>query len=420
MAWNAVTFNQNGGSGGETRTLYAYYSKQYGMYNISYFATAQSASTAYRISSVNTPTKNGFVFAGYYNSAGVLWAYSSGSLVSGYFDSLPGNLTARWQSWQTVTIDKNGGTGGTETFYREILTGKCYSSSSLSPTTEIFGITIPSKFGYKFLGAKYNGQTIIDENGNFTSAFRSMSISSASFSATSEWTPKLTSYGDVLDYFNFSSDALIPIESDNGDNKKRVCVTNANWNGMTQTDGAGKYSSGVNETGGIWRNPTVTYVVVKDTTLDVTLGKAFPKTGTTISGYMITSVAVHTAVGQFPRVTISATANEGADAINTFRVQVSIAARSKAQNLQSAISGGGHLQELTLAATAEPVVCEENLMPSASDIVNGRIEVNALTVSAANQSAPTAGTGFTSVGEPQKTTESSYLSYQITVQKELT
>ena len=351
------------------------------------------------------PARTGYTFLGYFSAAsgGTKYVEPSGEFTAAFYDeaiTAAKTITAQWQAnTYRLTFDPTGGT--TPTQYKTVTFGAAVGT-----------LPTPTHTRGTFVRWEYNGE-----------ALTASTVWNAAQNGTAyaKWNKH---FGSVVDYFNFASDALVPIESDSGDNKRRICVANADWTGsgssLKQSGGAGKYSSGVNETGGIWRNPTVTYAVVKNTTLDVTLGKAFAKTGTTISGYMITSVAVHTAVGQFPRVTISATANEGADAINTYRVQVGIVARSKAQNLQSAISGGGYLQELTLVAEAEPVVCEENLMPCASDIVGGRIEVQATTVSPNSESAPTAGTDFTSVGEPKKTAESSYSSYQITVQKELT
>ena len=351
------------------------------------------------------PTRTGYTFLGYFSAAsgGTKYVEPSGEFTNAFYSatiSAATTITAQWQAnTYLLTFDPNGGTTPTE-------------SKAVTFNAAVGTLPTPTHSRGTFVRWEYNGaqltaSTVWDTPGNGV--------------AYAKWNKH---FGGVVDYFNMASDALVPIESDSGDNKKRVCVTNAYWTGsgtsLKQNGGAGKYSSGVNETGGVWRNPTVTYAVVKNTTLNVTLGKAYAKTGTTISGYMITSVTVQTQVGQFPTVTITATANEGADAINKFSLSVDIVARSKAQNLMSAISGGGYLQALALIASADPVVCEENMMPSASDIVNGQIEVNAITLSPNSEAAPTAGSGFTSVGEPKQTSERSYSSYQITVQKELT
>ena len=211
-----------------------------------------------------------------------------------------------------------------------------------------------------------------------------------------------------MDYFGFASAALVPISSDAGDTVHRVTASHA-----------GRYAAGVSEAGGIWRNPTTTYAVVRNTTLAVTLGKAY-KGSSGVSGYMITSVEVSTEIGRFPTVTISATANEGANAINLFPVSVPIVARSKAQNLLNAVSGGGYLQRVSLVAACDAVVCEENLMPCASDVVNGRYELAAETLAAAQQAAPTTGNGFAFLGAPKAQQDADYMRYSLTARKEMT
>ncbi|MBQ3808339.1 MAG: hypothetical protein II840_10345 [Kiritimatiellae bacterium] len=230
----------------------------------------------------------------------------------------------------------------------------------------------------------------------------------------------------IIDYFELASSALVPIASDSGDEYKRVAVSHS-----------GKYESGVNVTSsGIWRNPTVTYAVKANTTVAVQLGKAFAatKSGSTmiISGYMITSVEIVTEVGKFPTVTVSAVANEGANAVNNFtvnankfNVSVPVVARSKAQNLLGAISGGGHLQRVTLLGTCDPVVCEENLMPCASDIVNGRFELAAETLAANGEVAPTmaaaSGTngGFALTDVPRVDRDVDFVRYAVVARKEM-
>ena len=238
-----------------------------------------------------------------------------------------------------------------------------------------------------------------------------------------------SSFSEITDWFNLASSALVPIASTTGDTRHRVAVSHG-----------GKYESGVNEVGKVWRNPSVIYVVKADTTVSVKLGKAWAATFTgsgsdrkmTISGFMITTVEIVTEIGNFPTVTVSAVANEGANAVNNFtvnankfNVSVTVVARSKAQNLLNAISGGGHLQRCTLVATCDPVVCEENLMPCASDIVNGRYELSAETLAPNGEAAPTmtaaSGTngGFALIDDPQQGRDGDYMRYMINARKEM-
>lgn len=232
-------------------------------------------------------------------------------------------------------------------------------------------------------------------------------------------------FGEVFDWFGFSADEayagkLIPISSDSGDNIKRVCVTNARWVSGEQRDGAGRYSAGVDAVSGVWRNPSVTYRVVEDVTFACNLGKAFAKTGTAISGYMINDVAVDTQIGEFPTVKVEAVANEGADAINLFAVSIPIVAAAHAENLNSALGGDAILQRSTLRAHADPVVCAENNFPCASDVVRGRYTFTATVIAQDSADVPSAAGGFTLVGSPERTVESGCAAYSVTMQKEIT
>lgn len=240
-------------------------------------------------------------------------------------------------------------------------------------------------------------------------------------------------FSEITDWFNLASSALEPIASTSGDTRHRVAVSHG-----------GKYESGVNEVGKVWRNPSVTYVVKNNTTVAVQLGKAWlprnsagaavPVTSRyiTISGFMIVSVEIVTEIGSFPIVNVSAVANEGANAVNNFtvnankfNVSVPVVARSKAQNLLNAISGGGHLQSCRLVAACDPVVCEENLMPCASDIVNGRYELSAETIAPNGEAAPTmaaaSGTngGFALIDDPKQDRDCDYTRYSISARREM-
>ncbi len=230
-------------------------------------------------------------------------------------------------------------------------------------------------------------------------------------------------FGEGLkDWFGLASKNLVVIASDTGDTLRRTTVINATQSGSTQKD-AGRFTSGVSEISNVWHNPTVTYRVVGDLTLNTKLGKAWKSSDLLDkgSGYMITSVDVHTAIGEFPTVTVSGTANEGADAVNLFTVSIPIEARARAQYLLKAISGGGNLQTCDVSATCQPVVCEEGGMPCASDVVCGRYVVRATTYAPAGEKAPTAvsGNGFEIVGYPKSCGDTAYPMWQVEAHKEI-
>ena len=420
MAWRTITLNNNGGSGASPTTLY---------YNTTgyYWATAKNTGTSYRIYSLTSkPTRANYIFAGFFTSTsgGTQMISASGSLGAGYDPGGDVTIYARWNAYATITLSKGEyGTGGTSAFYYKLVGGGFYSNTAL--TTAITSITPPTGGG-TFGGYKLNGTLMIDRGGAFTPALLSHTFS-ANATLLASW------IGGCIDWFGLSSSALVPIASTTGDTRHRVAVSHG-----------GKYESGVNEVGKVWRNPSVTYVVKANTTVAVQLGKAWkPRNAAgqevavgastiAVSGFMITTVEIVTEVGKFPTVTVSAVANEGANAVNNFtvnankfNVSVPVVARSKAQNLLNAISGGGHLQSCRLVAACDPVVCEENLMPCASDIVNGRYELSAETLAPNGEAAPTmtaasgANGGFALIDDPRQGRDCDFMRYTIEARKEM-
>lgn len=420
MAWRTITLNNNGGSGTSPTTLY---------YNTTgyYWATAKNTGTSYRIYSLTSkPTRANYIFAGFFTSTsgGTQMISASGSLGAGYDPGGDVTIYARWNAYATITLSKGEyGTGGTSAFYYKLVGGGFYSNTAL--TDAITSITPPTGGG-TFGGYKLNGTLMIDRSGAFTPALLSRTFS-ANATLLASW------IGGCIDWFGLSSSALVPLASTTGDTRHRVAVSHG-----------GKYESGVNEVGKVWRNPSVTYVVKANTTVAVQLGKAWkPRNAAgqevavgastiAVSGFMITTVEIVTEVGKFPTVTVSAVANEGANAVNNFtvnankfNVSVPVVARSKAQNLLNAISGGGHLQSCRLVAACDPVVCEENLMPCASDIVNGRYELSAETLAPNGEAAPTmtaaSGTngGFALIDDPQQGRDCDFVRYTIQARREM-
>lgn len=393
VSWK-ITLNKQSGSGGTD----AIYGGVGGGFWLDDLCTE-------RAEAVVVPTRTGYDFVGYWEStggSGGKYINTDGTLNISQSIVTTGAFTmyAVWVAHEfTLTFDYNGGTGST------------------ASKTVTFGSaigTLPTATSPKcdFVEWQVNGERI---------------TSTTVWSIDADATAKVKwnyIFGRVVDYFNLGTANLVPISSSSGDGKRRTCAANATWSGSTQNGGAGRYSRGVNDIGGVWRNPTVTYRVVGDCTIRLNLGTAFAATRSgstmTISGYMITSVRVQTAVGMFPTVTVSAVANEGANAINLFAVSIPVVARARAQNLLSAISGGGSLQTCEVQAACIPVVCAENNMPCASDVVQGRYTVRGNTYAPGNEAAPTAGTGFTSIGEPKSNGDKEYPQWEITVEKEIT
>ena len=370
------------------------------------FHTDDQCTSAPKTAAAAIPTRTGYTFLGYYSAAsgGTKYIEPTGEFTDAFYSatiSAATTITAHWQA-NTYTLSFNYDGGAVSTVSKTVTYG---SAVGTLPTTTKGG-------------AGFDGWYIGDTHITSTTVWN--------YAADKEATAKWTRYfGTVVDFFGLASNALVPIASTTGDTRHRVTAAHG-----------GKYESGVNQVGGIWRNPSVTYVVKANTTVSVQLGKGFAaqRSGSTmtVSGFMITTVEINTEVGKFPTVTVSAVANEGANAVNNFtenknkfNVSVPVVARSKAQNLLGAISGGGHLQRCVLVATCDPVVCEENLMPCASDIVNGRYELAAETLAAENNAAPTMASasgsngGFALIDDPKQTSESDFVRYTIQARREM-
>jgi hypothetical protein len=390
-----LTLNDNNGEGGDVAL---YYRIGDGGYFDNYLCEGEPVAT------VTKPGRSGYDFDGYYNGTstpGTQYIDKDGAFLAAFTSLTPTaavTIYARWTAnTYTLTFNYNSGTPGAET--KTVTFGAAVGTlPTTTRTPDVFN-------GWYVDGTKITADTV------WNIAEDKM--------AEARWT--LAIAASVEDFFGLASSALVPIASTNGDEYHRATAAHN-----------GKYENGVNQISGVWRNPSVTYVVKANTTVSVQLGKAFAaqKSGSTMtrSGYMITTVEIVTEIGKFPTVTVSAVANEGANAVNNFtvnankfNVSVAVVARSKAQNLLNAISGGGYLQRVTLRGTCDPVVCEENLMPCASDIVNGRYELAAETVAPNGEAAPTmaSAAGFAMVGVPKVGADSNFVRYSIDGRKEM-
>lgn len=409
MAWRTINFNANGGTLKSQTPLY------YATIGMAWY-TAKTETIQYRINTITPPVRSGYAFTGFWTSSsgtGTQIVGKTGSLYPWLSSPTDGQtIYAGWRKYAVITLDKRGGTGGTASFYYKVNGGGFFSDTAL--TNPISSITPPGGNG-RFMGYVSNGVLMIDSSGRFTAALTSATI-------TQDTTLAARWLGTVVDYFSLASTSLVPFESDPGDNRQRIVTRHY---GRFKKTGTGAFE-GAEATSGVWRNPTVKYLVVGDMTLAVTLGNAFAATtGTT--GYMITLVTAETGIRRFPVVTVQGTANEGADAINLFSVSIPILARARPQNLLGAIavSGGkttgGELQACSLQASCDPVVLAENMAPCASDVVGGRYELHAETLAAVGESAPTmaGAAGFALIAAPNVDEGANYRRYRVTARKEI-
>lgn len=354
------------------------------------------------ITALPMPTMEGYDCTGYWTQAsgGDIAVSAAGviDIIPGQYDSI---LYAHWTARSyTASFDYAGGTGSVSS--KTVTWGEAIGNlpSATAPASRpdaIFG-------GWTLRGTIVTAATIWQTDGNAT--------------LVALW---ITAHGTVEDWFALGSDALIPFASDSGEAVQRIAVSHM-----------GKYSVGspasegvVRASSGKWRNPSVRYMVVRDCNIALTLGKAYAavKSGTRMleSGYMIVSATVETVLGQFPVLTVQGAANEGADAINKWDISIPVLARARAQNIQGAVVGGGNLHALSLTAVCDPVVVAENMMPCASDVVNGRWESTAETLATESATtAPTAGGGFEMTSLNTAMSGTDYRRYSLALVKEMT
>lgn len=381
----------NGGSGGAA----AFY---YDGTNLAFYADDQLAPSS-QISSVDVPTRDGYDFIGFYDSrsGGSRYVDEAGNIVVATVPTAGVKLYARWSARQYVlSFDNNGGSGTAEP---KQVTFAAAIGTLPAPTREnaVFG-------GWYVGGQSGAGGSVV--GGELIDAASRWQVPSDA-TAIASW---ITIFGSVVDYFGLSSAALIPISSVAGDCRNHSVATNGGKIGATHT-------------GGVLRNPSVTYLVVADTTVSTFLGKAFPARndgGVTVSGYMLTRVRVDTRTRSFPTVVVESVANEGQAAINRFNVSIPVMARARAQNLLNALDASGlELVGVSIDAECDPVVLYENLMPCASDVVRGRCLLHAEVRAQSYGVVPSVASSFALVDAPRSFSHDGYLSYTLEARKAL-
>ena len=150
-----LTLNKNGGSGG---TDYVWYK-----YNTNKFYSDSACTN--QITSITRPTRAGYTFKGYQGDGTCggtpnenYIAYSSTEFASDLCSDIYKNATlnAVWEA-NTIelTLNKNGGSGGTDNVWYKYNTNKFYSDSAC--TNQITSITRPTRAGYTFKGYQGDG-----------------------------------------------------------------------------------------------------------------------------------------------------------------------------------------------------------------------------------------------------------------------
>ena len=129
-----ITWSANGGTGGKVSK------------------TSYTVSASSQTATITAPTRNGYSVSRYSVTGNTGSATISGTTLTIAANTY-GNLTVT-TNWSantiTITLNKNGGTGGTTTFYYKYGTNKFYSNSAC--TTTISKVTLPTKEYYNCSG----------------------------------------------------------------------------------------------------------------------------------------------------------------------------------------------------------------------------------------------------------------------------
>ena len=137
------------------------------------------------ISSVELPTRAGYVIKGIYNSESGATQYigRDGHFTEAFLAlSITSNISisAQWISVHKITLDKSSGTGGTDALYYDTLDDSFFLDPGL--TVPASSAEIPVRECYRFRGF-YNSRSgttqYVDGSGRFTDALLDLSITSA-------------------------------------------------------------------------------------------------------------------------------------------------------------------------------------------------------------------------------------------------
>ena len=310
-------------------------------------------------------------------------------------------LYAQWYidpSYQrTLVLDANGGT---------------VSQTSVVCT---YGISIgiipnPERSGKIFKGwyTAKSGGTLLNES--------TVCSWSGSKTVYARWADD--AFGILTDWFDIDSEngPLMLVSSRSGATRNAVETSHTGALAIQTADS----SVGAFERGGILMNPVCTYRIRKEGRVTIPLGKAWPMVGTSKSGYMITRAEYATSADGEPVLVVRGTANEGADAINRWNVNLSVNPDHIAQDPMGAVSGGGEMTECKTIITCDPVVPYENGMPCASDVVHGKVIVEATTNAFLGESAPTARSPYIETnGNPNSETDVDFTTYSFMAERSL-
>lgn len=363
MAWGSCKFKQNGGAGGETRTLYFQYTLiGTNQYQIIYWATAQNTSLSFRITECNTPVKSGSVFSGYLDGNGRYLANRLGTLTTGIeVSSNSLNATANWQ---------NDSYGLLIDYYNLATPG--------GPLTLVSATSGETRSPVETTGTSGSGSNL--RSGIL--AIQTANSSVGGFVA-----------GTILMRPTCTYRIIRP-----GD----VTINLGKAYGGATISGSGTTANPYRIEKSGFMLTSAEYATAADgEPLLVVRGAAnegFAQTSTT--GNQIKSCLT--------------------DAINLWPVQLHVSPYHIAQDPYNAVVGGGELLECKTLITCDPVVPMEDGHPCASDVVRGKIVVTATVNAYSGEAAPTAGSPYIETnGVPISEHDVDYVSYAFAAERSL-
>ena len=336
----------------------------------------------------------------------------------GWFDAVYGGT-----NWTSSTVfDRTSDTtlyahwGVDPDFERELILDA--NGGTVSPTsiTCIYGLTIgimpkPERPGKIFKGwytatsggTRYEDGTVCDWTGTKTVYAR--------------WADD--AFGNLTDHFGLetASGPLMLVSSNSGATR---AVIETSHDGSLAIQSGDSSVGGAFGLGGILMNPVCVYRIRKTGLVVIDLGKAWPGSGTSRSGYMLVNAEYATSADVEPLLVVRGVANEGAAAINRWQAVLAVSPDHVAQDPMNAVFAGGELTECTTLVTCDPVVPTENGMPCASDICHGKVVVTATTNAYYGESAPTARSPFVETnGVPPGESDIDFTTYAFKAERSL-
>ena len=432
------------------------------------------------------PSKECFSFSGAFSGkggGGTKYIEGSGAFTNAFktrsFDANI-NIYIAWERRSyRISIDRQGGTGGTNAIYTPVnpqRAGQFYSDDTVQ-WDPITSIVTPSRAGYAFVSCRASasgGATYVNTNGNLTDDLKALTISAdmtiyarwnaqqylLEFNANGGMTPthsKVVTMGarvGELPTPTLSTGVFLGWHLDGTEigedtvwntphNATAIASWRYFWGNLTDwfglgsedgplmlvasTDGATRTVIETAHTGridnvnayGVLLNPVCTYRIRKPGKVTIDLGSAYGSFLSPSSCYMLVSAEYATASDGEPALVVRGAANEGAPAINRWSVELDVNPDHIAQDPKLAVSGGGELTECRTLITCDPVVPMENGMPCASDIVHGKIVVTATTNAYFGESAPRAGSSFIETSVPTNETDVDFTTYAFQAERSL-